>query len=89
MPYPPRRPRKHANREEARKASNAALVPHQFKPGQSGNPAGFPQGRREQLELIAKVVMGFGGFVSFVSASGSRKRKNCEVLKPLIAKESM
>ena len=56
MPYPPKRPPKHRNREEARAASNAALVPHQFQPGSSGNVAGFPKGRRDQLELIERLA---------------------------------
>jgi len=50
--YPPRPSRKHRTNEAARAASNGALVPHRFRPGVSGDPAGFPKGRREQLELI-------------------------------------
>jgi hypothetical protein len=56
VPYPPKPPRKHRTPEEARAASNKALVPHQFRPGESGNPAGFPHGRREQLEMIEQLA---------------------------------
>jgi hypothetical protein len=32
------------------------LEPYKFRPGQSGNPAGFPKGRREQLEMIEQLA---------------------------------
>ena len=41
MPYPPRKPNKYASPEEARAASNTALVPHRFAPGRSGNLHGM------------------------------------------------
>ena len=33
-----------------------ALQPHHYKPGQSGNPQGFPRSRREQLETIERLA---------------------------------
>jgi hypothetical protein len=48
MPYPPRPPRK--------AASLKALELYRPKPGQSGNPLGFPRSRREQLEAIERLA---------------------------------
>ena len=56
MPYPPRPPRKHASLEEARAARSKAIEPYRWKPGQSGNPQGFPRSRREQLETIERLA---------------------------------
>ena len=56
MPLPPRRPRKHATVEEAKAASLTALELYRPKPGQSGNPQGFPRSRREQLETIERLA---------------------------------
>ena len=56
MPYPPPPPRKHRNLEEARAASNRALVPYQKKGKSSGNPAGFPKSRREQIEACERLA---------------------------------
>lgn len=48
MSYPPIS-RKHPGLSPA-EARTQHLRPYRFEPGQSGNPAGFPKGRREQLE---------------------------------------
>ena len=56
MSYPPRKPRKHATPAEAREARSKALEPYKFQPGQSGNPAGFPKGRREQIEACERLA---------------------------------
>jgi len=56
MPYPPRKPRKHATSAEAREARSKALERYKFQPGQSGNPTGFPKGRREQIEACERLA---------------------------------
>jgi hypothetical protein len=48
MSYSPSRPKK--TPEEAHHARVQALQPYKFEPGRSGNPAGLPKARREQLE---------------------------------------
>ena len=54
MSYPPPRPKK--TPEEAHQARVQALEPYQFAPGRSGNPAGFPRARREQLEACERAA---------------------------------
>jgi hypothetical protein len=56
MPLPPPKSRKHRTKAEAREASNGALVPYRYQPGQSGNAAGFPRSRREQIEACERLA---------------------------------
>jgi hypothetical protein len=55
MPLPPPKKRKHRGLTPA-EARTQHLEPYKFRPGQSGNPAGFPKSRREQIEACERLA---------------------------------
>src|SRR5215831_13093533 len=56
MPWPPPRGRK-CPQLTAEEARSRALVPYRWKPGQSGNPEGFPRSRREQMAACDEAAL--------------------------------
>jgi len=60
MPYPPRRPNKYANPEEARAASNRALQPFRYGPGRSGNLSGMSAEQHAKYREIREMKRQLG-----------------------------